>query len=195
MENNFKTSATRRRNLLVPRETYEEWKKGGASRARLQETFAQLNFDKVCWGMFLSTCSLKVSIWNMFLGSMVFTCFVKEGHQRVMNPGSFHCPCDVGSRRTPKYDNNCSCWVGIWRECEMVCTWVRPLMLHIANVSSYIVWLLLILLLFVKNAPQHDYMFADIDAALLRARIKAVKEYCEKHEGLTKWLGLQKVLA
>lgn len=55
-ENSVKTSATHRRNLLVPREIYEEWRKGGASRARLQETFANLNFDKVGWGMFLSTC-------------------------------------------------------------------------------------------------------------------------------------------
>lgn len=55
-ENSFKTYATHQRNLLVPREIYEEWRKGGASRARLQETFANLNFDKVGWGMFLSTC-------------------------------------------------------------------------------------------------------------------------------------------
>lgn len=59
---------------------------------------------------------LKVSTWNIYLGSMVFTCFVKEGYQSVMNPGSVHCPCDFGNWRTPKYEDNCSCRVGIRRE-------------------------------------------------------------------------------
>ena len=35
------------RALQVPEEIHEEWKKGGANRARLQELFAQCGFDKV----------------------------------------------------------------------------------------------------------------------------------------------------
>lgn len=34
------------RNLQVPQEIHNEWKQGGASRTRLQELFASLNFDK-----------------------------------------------------------------------------------------------------------------------------------------------------
>ena len=34
------------RMLQVPLEIHNEWKQGGASRARLQELFQQCNFDK-----------------------------------------------------------------------------------------------------------------------------------------------------
>ena len=55
-------------------------------------------------------------------------------------------------------------------------------------------WLPFILLFFGKYAHT-KWLCLLLYAAILRARIKAVKDYCEKHEGLTKWLGLQEVLA
>ena len=43
------------RNLQVPEEIHNEWKKGGTSRQRLQELFATHNFDKA-WKKPIGKC-------------------------------------------------------------------------------------------------------------------------------------------